>query len=41
LIILVKKDRTSLKEMLLGSTAENVTRRSKKSVLLVPENSVE
>jgi len=36
LIILGKKGRTGLKEMLLGSTAENVTRRSNKPVLLMP-----
>lgn len=36
LIIIGKKGRSGLKELLLGSTADNVARRSEKPVLLVP-----
>ncbi len=41
LIIMGKKGRGGLKELLLGSTAENVSRRSKKPVLLIPEGGVD
>ncbi len=36
LVVLGKKGRGGIKQILLGSTAENVARRSKKPILLVP-----